>query len=145
MKTKDLVVTNVKLNKIVKYICFIVLVVELNLFRLLKLNVWHWIQIRFEKDLLFFVAYEIVCKCFKCVICLQTPVGDYYQYQNEILCSNCFNFNWQWQEKFKRTYESKFGHTWNYSFFILDIFKLFKKFVIVLTFMNMQVHQQKFK
>jgi len=40
----------------------------------------------------------------KCTICLQKPIGDYYQYRNEILCSSCFNFNWQWQEKFKRTF-----------------------------------------
>ncbi|CAF0824043.1 unnamed protein product [Rotaria sordida] len=44
----------------------------------------------------------------KCVICLKQPVGDYYQYRNEILCANCFNFNWLWQEKFKRTYLQAF-------------------------------------
>ncbi|CAF4390116.1 unnamed protein product, partial [Rotaria magnacalcarata] len=30
----------------------------------------------------------------KCLICLQTPVGDYYQYRKEILCATCYNFNW---------------------------------------------------
>ncbi|CAF5178913.1 unnamed protein product, partial [Rotaria magnacalcarata] len=44
----------------------------------------------------------------KCLICLQTPVGDYYQYRKEILCATCYNFNWQWQEKFKRTYLQAF-------------------------------------
>ena len=39
----------------------------------------------------------------KCLICTKQPVGDYYQYRQEILCSSCFNFNWQWEEKFKRT------------------------------------------
>ncbi|CAF4143624.1 unnamed protein product [Rotaria magnacalcarata] len=44
----------------------------------------------------------------KCVICLTQPIGDYYQYRNEVLCADCFNFNWQWQEKFKRTYLQAF-------------------------------------
>ncbi len=99
---KDLVVMKLMLNNIVKFICFIVLVVEQNSFQLLKRNVWYWILIRFDNDLCFFLVWND-CKYLKCVICLQTPVGDYYQYQNEILCSSCFNFNWQWQEKFKRT------------------------------------------
>ncbi|CAF1152166.1 unnamed protein product [Adineta steineri] len=40
----------------------------------------------------------------KCEICQEKPIGDYYQYRKEILCASCFNFNWQWQEKFKRAY-----------------------------------------
>lgn len=44
----------------------------------------------------------------KCLICSKSPVGDYYQYRNEILCASCFNFNWQFQEKFKRTHLQAF-------------------------------------
>ncbi|UJR26911.1 hypothetical protein I4U23_008221 [Adineta vaga] len=44
----------------------------------------------------------------KCAVCSQTTTGDYYQYRNEILCPKCFNFNWQWQEKYKRTYLQAF-------------------------------------
>lgn len=55
-----------------------------------------------QMTILFFSLY-IFTIILQCLICEKTPVGDYYQYHKEILCSSCFNFNWQWQEKFKRT------------------------------------------
>ena len=72
------------------------------------------------------------------MICLKQPVGDYYQYRNEILCASCFDFNWQWQEKFKRTYvEFKISN--HILFFYIGIFKRFKKFVTVHIYMNILV------
>ncbi|CAF0771313.1 unnamed protein product [Adineta ricciae] len=44
----------------------------------------------------------------QCQICRKQPVGDYYQFHKEILCASCFNFNWQWEEKFKRPHLQAF-------------------------------------
>lgn len=97
----DLEPTNVMWNRIVKFICCTVSAVGRKWSRQWKRNVWSatlikWVEERKNRGRSLHALPQ-------CLICSKSPVGDYYQYRNEILCASCFNFNWQFQEKFKRT------------------------------------------